>query len=156
MPLRWWAIATMFHASTLLALLVAGLGVWALVATAVIVVLTVAFLLSYGAARLQVTDRELLVGRARVELDHLARPLRLDSEATRHRMGPGADARAHLLVRPYIPESVVVDLVDPTDPTPYWLVSTRHPTRLAQALSARLEGTQSTSGDVSGDLDRAD
>ncbi len=155
-PLRWWAIATMFHASTLLALLVAGLGIWAVVVMGTIIALTVAFLHSYGSARLEVTDRELLAGRARIGLEHLARPERLDAAATRHRMGPGADARAHLLVRPYVAESVVVELVDPHDPTPYWLLSTRHPVRLSQALGARLGGASEVSGDVSGDLGRAD
>ena len=46
----------MFHASTLLALLVAGLGLWTLVVMAAVVGATVAFLVSYGSARLEVTD----------------------------------------------------------------------------------------------------
>ena len=31
---------------------------------------------------------------------------------------------------------VRVPLTDPADPTPYWLVSTRHPARLVAALDA--------------------
>ena len=154
-PLRWWAIATMFHASTLLALLVAGLGLWTLVVMTLVVGATVAFLVTYGSARLEVTDRELVAGRARIELTYLAGPRPLDAAATRERMGPGADARAHLLVRPYVPESVVVDVVDPSDPTPYWLVSSRRPALLAEALRARLEQPPEVPG-VSEDLGRAD
>ena len=154
-PLRWWAIATMFHASTLLALLVAGLGLWTLAVMALVVGATVAFLVSYGSARLEVTDRELVAGRARIGLTYLADPRPLDAAATRERMGPGADARAHLLVRPYVAESVVVDVVDPRDPTPYWLVSSRRPTLLADALRARLGQPPEVPG-VSEDLGRAD
>jgi hypothetical protein len=41
--------------------------------------------------------------------------------------GRDADARAYLLLRPYLKRAVRVEITDPADPTPYWLVSTRHP-----------------------------
>jgi hypothetical protein len=158
-PLRWWAIVTMFHASALLALLVAGLGAAAYLVMAAVVGVTVAVLLSYGAAGIEVTEDELVAGRARIPLRLLARPEALDAEATRDRIGPSADARAYLLVRPYIARSVVVDVVDADDPAPYWLVSSRHPRRLAAAIAARVTGggpaEQHLRG-VSTDPDRAD
>ena len=55
-------------------------------------------------------------------------------EATAQR-GTLLDARAWLLLRGWIPGVVKVQLDDPTDPTPYWLVSTRHPAELAKALT---------------------
>ena len=45
-----------------------------------------------------------------------------------------ADARAYLLLRPYLKRAVRVEIADPADPTPYWLVATRHPETLAAAL----------------------
>ena len=51
----------------------------------------------------------------------------LDAEETRRVHGVDADARAFLLTRPYLKRSVQVPVHDPADPTPYWLVSTRHP-----------------------------
>ena len=36
--------------------------------------------------------------------------------------GVDADARAYLLLRPYLKRAVQVDLADPADPTPYWLL----------------------------------
>ena len=53
---------------------------------------------------------------------------------TRRVAGRDADVRAYLLLRPYVQRAVRIEVVDPADPTPYWLVSTRHPERLAQAL----------------------
>jgi len=47
-----------------------------------------------------------------------------------------ADARAFLLLRPYLRRAVMVPVQDPADPTPYWLVSTRQPERLVRALVA--------------------
>ncbi len=58
-------------------------------------------------------------------------------------MGSEADARAYLLVRPYLKRAVRVTVVDPADPTPYWLVGTRHPEALAAALNG---GGTPTSG----------
>jgi hypothetical protein len=49
--------------------------------------------------------------------------------------GPGADARAYLLLRPYLKRAVKVEITDPADPAPYWLLSTRHPDRLAGAIA---------------------
>jgi len=46
-----------------------------------------------------------------------------------------ADARAYLLIRPYLRQAVRIDVEDPADPTPYWLVGTRHADRLAAALT---------------------
>jgi hypothetical protein len=50
--------------------------------------------------------------------------------------GRDADARAYLLLRPYVRRAVRIEITDPRDTTPYWLLSTRHPERLAAALSS--------------------
>ena len=52
----------------------------------------------------------------------------------REALGPGADPRAFLFTRPFLSSVVRVDLRDPADPHPYWLVSTRRPRQLAAAL----------------------
>ena len=65
-----------------------------------------------------------------------ATPTPLDADATRRLAGVEADARAYLLLRPYLKRAVRVEITDPADPAPYWLVSTRHPDELAAALDA--------------------
>ena len=37
-------------------------------------------------------------------------------------------------LRPYLSRAVRIGIDDPADPTPYWLVSSRRPDRLAAAL----------------------
>ena len=59
----------------------------------------------------------------------------LDAEEMRLQAGRDADARAYLLLRPYLKRGVRVDLTDPSDPAPYWLISSRRPDRLAAALT---------------------
>ncbi|MFP5253335.1 MAG: DUF3093 domain-containing protein [Actinomycetes bacterium] len=135
-PLRWWALLTMFLASVLLAFLVAT-PVWvALAVTGVLAAGSVALLVGYGAARVVVDDGTFKAGRARIPVHLLGAPVALDAQASRLLAGMHADARAYLLLRPYVKRSVQVPVADPADPTPYWLVSTRHPERLAQALVA--------------------
>ncbi|TFD65941.1 DUF3093 domain-containing protein [Cryobacterium sp. Hh38] len=56
------------------------------------------------------------------------------AEATQER-GPRLDARAWLLIRGWIDPVVRVPIVDPTDPAPYWIISSRHPTELAGAIN---------------------
>jgi len=50
--------------------------------------------------------------------------------------GPKADARAYLLLRPYVRTGVRIAIEEPNDPTPYWLVSSRRPALLAAELNA--------------------
>jgi hypothetical protein len=84
----------------------------------------------------EVTDSEFVAGRAQLPRAAVATAEAFDgTEATAER-GQRLDARAWLLLRGWIPGIVRVELDDPTDPTPYWLVSTRHPRRLAEALSS--------------------
>ena len=135
-PLRWWVQGFMFTASLWLAVLAAlpEPAAWAVTAVAAVVV-TAAFL-SYGAARITVEDGVLRAGRAHIAAQHLGAATALDAEQTRRAAGVEADARAYLLLRPYLKRAVRVEVVDPADPAPYWLLSTRHPERLAGALAA--------------------
>ena len=133
-PLRWWALATMFLASMLLAFLVATPAWVAVAGTAVLVALVLTLFLGYGAARVSVRDGVLTAGRARISLEHVGEVEALDAAATRLLAGRDADARAYLLLRPYLRRAVRIGIDDPADPTPYWLVSTRRPDRLAAAL----------------------
>jgi hypothetical protein len=55
------------------------------------------------------------------------------AEATTQR-GPKLDARAWTLFRGYVRGVVKVEVQDPADPTPYWLVSVRNPSAVVAAL----------------------
>lgn len=135
-PLRWWALATMFLASVLIAFLVATPPWVALASVAVLLGLLVAVFVGYGAARVTVSDGVLRAGRARISVRHIGAVQPLDAESARLLAGRDADARAYLLIRPYLRRAVRVDIEDPRDPTPYWLVATRHPDRLSACLAA--------------------
>jgi hypothetical protein len=134
-PLRWWVQGTMLVASLWLAVVVATPGGVAWVVTAIAMLLLVASLLSYGSVRVSAADGVFRAGRAHIEGRYLGAVQALDAEQTRRTAGPEANARAYLVLRPYLKRAVKVEITDPADPTPYWLVSSRHPEDLAGALS---------------------
>jgi hypothetical protein len=135
-PLRWWVQGTMLVATFWLAVVVALPPAAAWLVTAVALALLVFPLLAYGSLRVSVADGVFTAGRARIGAEHLGAVTALDAEQTRRVAGVEADARAYLLLRPYLKRAVRVEITDPADPAPYWLVSTRHPEELAQALTA--------------------
>lgn len=130
-----WLVAAMWPLTLGIAYgYVLGLGV-GLAVTLLLTVLVVAGLVKVS-ARIELTPTGLLVGRAFLETEYFGPIAPLDTEQTRHAMGPGADARAFAATRGWVGESVQLTVEDVRDPTPYWLVSTRRPKQLAAAVSA--------------------
>ena len=135
-PLRWWVQATMLVATFWLAVAVATPVSFATGFLVVAALLVAGAFLSYGGARIEVADGEFRAGRAHIPVHLLGEAIPLDAEQTRLTAGRDADARAYLVLRPYVKRSVRVEIADPADPTPYWLVSSRNPQQLAAALQA--------------------
>lgn len=108
--------------------LAAGVGAVALAATLTFAVVT--------SPRVRVQGGELTAGRARIPVGLLGDARALDRDETRVALGPGLDARAYVCLRAWAGTAVRVEVRDPQDPTPYWLVSTRRPAELAAALGA--------------------
>ncbi len=139
-PLRWWAQGTMLVASLWLAVLAATPGPVAWSATFAALALMIALFVAYGRARVSVGDGELRAGRAHIPLAHVGEVTALEPDEMRRLAGRDADARAHLLLRPYLKRGVRVEVTDPADPTPYWLVSCRRPDRLVSAVRVNRTG----------------
>jgi hypothetical protein len=143
-PLRWWVQATMFLATLWLAFIVSiptAAIAWS--ATAVLTAAVAALFLGYGSARVRLRDGELQAGTARIPVALLDEPTALDADETRRLIGVHADARAYLVLRPYVKRAVKVTVTDPADPVPYWLVSSRRPDQLVAALSEAMDGSHS-------------
>ena len=134
-PALWWLLAAGFALSLLVGI-GAYLGpMWGIgVAAASLVVACALFV--HAAVPIVVDSQAIRIGRAVIEHRYIAGARALDAAATRRRGGVEADARAHLVLRPYIPTAVEITLADPADPVPYWLVSSRRPQELAAALTA--------------------
>jgi hypothetical protein len=112
------------------------LGLLAGVVTFVVPVLLLGWLLAVSAPVIAVDDRVFRAGRARLPLTYVGRIAPLDAEQSREVKGARADPRAYLCTRGWVARTVLVEVDDPDDPHPYWLVSTRHGERLAPILAA--------------------
>jgi hypothetical protein len=135
-PLAWWLAGLGFVVIVWWIFLVAT-PLWLAWTVAIVALALVTGLLGhYSSARLAVASGELRAGRAHIPLALCGAVEPLDREQTRDAGGAGADARAYLVLRPYISTAVRVPIDDPLDPVPYWLLSTRHPERLAAAVRA--------------------
>ncbi|MFV2084841.1 DUF3093 domain-containing protein [Micromonospora sp. LOL_021] len=123
-------------------------GVRAWLPFSVLLPSTVAGLWWLGRIPIRVTSDELQVDDARLPLRYVAEVIALDGDGRRELLGVGADPLAFVIQRPWIAGAVQVVLDDPADPTPYWVVSTRDPVRLAgEVRAARQRQAAGATGD---------
>jgi hypothetical protein len=162
-PLSWWLVAL----ATIVILATEVVPGWPLPVEAIIYVLlvggVVAMLLNWGRLTVDVSGGELRAGHARLPLAAIGEVTALDEAQTRSLRGPRADPAAYLMIRPYLRQSVYVQVTSPAaGPSgiaaarprrwprrnapetkiltlaaraPYWLVCTRHPAELAAAIN---------------------
>jgi hypothetical protein len=81
-----------------------------------------------------IEDGMLRAGRARIDVHLTGDAEALHGEDARTARGTGLDARAWTVLRPWVDGVVRVPVLDPADPAPYWLISTRRAEELAAAL----------------------
>jgi hypothetical protein len=133
-PVSWWCLAAAAVVAVWWCFFVATPGEVAWIATLVSGLAILGGLLHYSRIRVSTESDGLHAGRALLPWAHVGPVEALDAEATRRQLGVGADARAYLLVRAYCTGAVRVAVRDARDPTPYWVVSSRHPEDLARHL----------------------
>ena len=84
----------------------------------------------------EVRRGDLIAGRAHIPVRLTGATESYRGRAATQARGVGLDARAWTLMRGWVDPVVRVELTDPEDPAPYWLLSTRRPEELEKALSA--------------------
>jgi hypothetical protein len=145
-PVAWWVLSGLFALSMLVAFGFYLGPVWGL-GTALGSFLVMAAVFAAAGIRIGVDATHLRVGRAAVEFRYLGDVRPLDAQQARLRRGPQADARAYLVLRPYIHTAVEIVLTDAEDPVPYWLVASRRPRAFAAALSGAITAGTRTAGE---------
>jgi hypothetical protein len=138
-PWWWWPLG--FALAALIAFEV-NLGVAALpdwLPYATLFTVAAATLLWLGRFEIQVTAGagdgvELWAGQAHLPVTVIARSAEIPRSAKSAALGRQLDPAAYVLHRAWVGPMVLLVLDDPDDPTPYWLVSCRHPERVLSAL----------------------
>lgn len=89
------------------------------------------FIFVARAPRIDLTDDTLRAGRATISTTFIGTARVVDKA---DRVDAIADARTWKLIRAWIPTGVLIDITDPSDPTPSWYLSSRSPEKLVAAL----------------------
>lgn len=137
-PWWWWPLG--FAAAAIIALEVnqgvPGLPDW--LPFAVLFAVAAGALLWLGRMEIRVSigddGVELWADEAHLPVTVIARSAEIPRSAKSAALGRQLDPAAYVLHRAWVGPMVLVVLDDPDDPTPYWLVSCRHPDRVLSAL----------------------
>jgi hypothetical protein len=105
------------------------------IATGVILYVAVIAALTTTSPVIEVHEGTLRAGRAEISLDLTGEAVPAFDADARIERGTGLDARAFLVIRGWVQPVVRVPIVDPRDPVPYWLLSSRRPKELAAAIN---------------------
>lgn len=92
----------------------------------------------------RVDDRVVRAGRARLPHAAIASVVVLDGDGMRQSRRHG-DPRDYLVLRAWTSRrGVAIDLADPRDPHPRWVITSRHPDRLAAAIAQAMRSPSAT------------
>ena len=129
----WWVVALVLSAMT--SLMVIPLSWIAGIIVPIVVFIAVALTLRSLIPRVTVTQDVLFAGSAHIERSFITGATPMTGDDAFQARGQDLDARAFLVTRPWASSLVKVDIEDPNDPTPYWIVSTHNPDELARVLA---------------------
>ena len=118
-----------------------SLAVWAAIgsqAALIISVIQIALLIlaaQQSSLTITVTKGWLLVGPAAIERAFIHNFKALEFKEYKRIRGVDADPASYLQIRFWVNSAIKIDLRDPKDKTPYWLISTNRANELAKVLN---------------------
>ena len=104
----------------------------AALAAATIAIIYLAFAMR---STISVDGKELRIDRAHIDIKYLGDVKILDSSAMRLLRTRDADPAAYLAIKFWVPTGVKIAVVDPRDPTPYWLITSKRGEEIAALLN---------------------
>ena len=117
------------------------IAIWAaLDTTATMIALAIAtlaipFIARSLTSRISIDQRELRIDKAHIELKYLGQATALDSKEMGRLRTRDADPASHLIFRFWQSTGVKVEINDPRDQTPYWLITSKRNKELAEILN---------------------
>jgi hypothetical protein len=103
-------------------------------AVGVVVVITIWTLLIVRAPTIELSQLELRVGRVGIFRNLIGEAEVISKDRIFLERGPNLDPGAHKVFQGSVKTAIKIAILDPEDPTPYWLISTRKPDKLAELL----------------------
>lgn len=110
---------------------------WAAIVAAVMCAITVAAVFfSSPVIEIDPDAGVIRAGRAVLPAEYAGTPRALSVAELKDALGIRADARDYMCQRGWINQAVAFPITDEADPTPRWIICTRHPERLVRAIEA--------------------
>lgn len=133
----WWYVVAAGVACVLAAEFhIAGLALTDWIPFGTLVPLSLVLVWWLGHNRLEILNGEIRVRGAHLPLRYVSGAIALDPRTLRRVVGREGDPAAFVSIRPWIGPGVQLWLDDEDDPTPYWLLSSRHPQRVVAVVRA--------------------
>jgi len=136
-PWWWYPVAVSVAAILAAEFQISGYPLTDWLPSATLVPLSIVVVWWLGRSKLTISADELSIRGAHLPLYFISDAVALDARTLRRVIGREGDPRAFVSIRPWIGPGVQVQLQDPDDPTPYWLISTRRPAQVMALLRAR-------------------
>lgn len=132
----WWWYLVSVGVACLLAgeFHIAGFGLTDWIPFGTLVPLSILLVWWMGHSRLEIDQAEIRVRGAHLPVHYISGVVALDPETLRRVVGREGDPAAFISIRPWIGPGVQLWLDDDEDPTPYWVISTRHPDKVVALL----------------------
>jgi hypothetical protein len=103
-------------------------------AIGVLAVTSIWSLLILRAPKIELSQLELRVGTVAISRNLIGEAEVISKDRIFLERGPNLDPAAHKVFQGSVKTAIKVPIDDPEDPTPYWLISTRNPDKLAELL----------------------
>jgi hypothetical protein len=131
----WWYPVALFVAGLLAAEFhISSIDLTDWLSFGILLPLSVVIVWSLGRGALEIAGDELRVRGAHIPLTEVSGAVALDAATLRRVVGREGDPAAFVSIRPWIGPGVQLWVDDPEDPTPYWVLSTRHPQRVVELV----------------------
>jgi hypothetical protein len=136
-PPWWWYAVAMLVAGLLAGEFhISSLALTDYLSFGILLPLSVVIVWSLGRGALEIRDGELHIRGAHIPLADISGAVSLDALTLRRVVGREGDPAAFVSIRPWIGPGVQLWVDDPDDPTPYWVISSRHPQRVVELVRA--------------------
>jgi hypothetical protein len=106
-------------------------------AVGLILVISIWVALFFLAPVIQVGSSHLTVARAKIPRNLLGNIEEIANDQIFSERGPKLEPAAYKVFQGTVKTAIKISLNDPNDPTPYWIISTRKPAKLAEVLRAK-------------------
>ena len=131
-----WVLAFIYF--LLLSLVIAiwaAFGGLATIYTFVIATIAIIYLALKMGATISISADELRIDGAHIEIKYLGAVTVLDASMMKALRTRDADPAAYLAIKFWTPAGVKIEVNDPRDPTPYWLITSKRGEEIAALLS---------------------